>query len=314
MPSKTSTEIYAEVQSRFEKALNEAIHNGGGLAPWTKPWVGGADAPRNLFSGKRYRGINVLLLGMAGYSDPRWTTANAARKHSGSYPRKGERSTLVTLWKRLKVADKDNPGETKVIPMLRYFLVFNVEQIDWKKDPPKLPEPETAGDWDRHAEADGVLAEYLDSPNAPQLSTRDAEGAAYSQSEHILYMPAQDRFKSAEGFYGALFHECGHSTGHKSMLARDLSGRFGSGKYGYEELVAEMSSAFVCASIGIDGGFDQSVAYLRSWLKAIQDDEKMLIRAAGMAQKAADRILGISFAEPESPVEPSKLDSTVAVA
>jgi antirestriction protein ArdC len=298
--AKISTEdIYAEVNARVLDALSK------GTAPWQKPWSGGsAGAPRNLQSGKPYRGINALLTALSGYSDPRWTTAPAAFKLEGRI-RKGEKSTLLTLWKRIVVKDADAPDGQKVILMLRYFRVFNVEQIDWPEGAIKpLPTPEPAGEWDGHIEAERVLQSFLALDNAPGLSTRDSDAACYIPSLHEMRMPASERFYTAEGFYGTAFHECGHATGHKSMLDRaDAFGNgFGSDRYAREELVAEMCAAFVCAIVGVDGGFDNSVAYLKNWQSRIANDPKLIVQAAGRAQKAADLILGTEFTEDPAPV------------
>lgn len=265
--SKIDTaEVYAEVNRRVLDAL------GKGTAPWQKPWIGGsANAPRNLQSGKPYRGINALLTSLSGYSDPRWTTAPAAFKLGATNVPKGE-STLLTLWKRIPIKDPDAPGGKRTIAILRYFRVWNVEQITWPEGAirPWEAAPLPAG-WDGNAEAEQVLRDFLAIDNAPELSTVDSPGACYVPSLHQLRMPLIDRFKHAHGYYGTLFHECAHSTGHKSLLARDFGGGFGSDKYAREELIAEMTAAFVCAAIGIDGGFENSVAYLKGWQSRIAD-------------------------------------------
>lgn len=281
MANVNSTEIYEEVNRRFDAALAK------GVVPWQKPWIGELSAPRNLQSGKVYRGINALILGLSEYSDPRWTTFNGC-KNLGGKVRKGEKSTLVTLWKRFKVKDAAAPDGEKTIAMLRYFRVFNVEQCEFPEGAIRPWEPEGKPEgWDGIAECESVLADYIASDGAPTLGY-GGNSAHYLPGKHHIQLPERDAFKSAEGFYGAAFHESAHSTA--PMLGRELSGAFGSEKYGREELVAEMSSAFVLAAIGVEGDFDNSAAYLKNWTQAIQDDPKMLVKAAGQAQKAADRI------------------------
>lgn len=301
--SITSQEIYEEIAAKFDAAL------AAGTVPWQKPWVGELSAPRNLQSGKRYRGINALLLGFSGYSDPRWTTFNAAKKMGGKVV-KGEKSTLVTLWKRIKT--KDDAGDDKVIPILRYFRVFNVEQVEWPEGAIQpLKEQEQPEGWDGNAEAENVLQDYLSRALGLGLSY-GGSSAYYEPARHRIKLPVPGDFWNAAGFYGVAFHEAGHSTGHKTLLNRELSGAFGSEKYAREELCAEMASAFVCATIGIDGEFDNSAAYIANWRQRIKDDPKLLVKAAGAAQKASDLILGqvVEYPEPEAAVE---LDKTAAI-
>lgn len=293
--SVNATEIYAEIQSRFEAALK------AGTVPWQRPWVGELSAPRNLQSGKPYRGINSLLLGLSGYDDPRWTTFAAAKKMGGKV-RKGEHSTLVTLWKRIKIKDAAAPNGEKTIAILRYFRVFNVAQADWPEGAiPALKETQRPDDWNAIQAAEDTLQSFLDSEGAPTLSY-GGSSAYYDPTNHRIKLPVAGDFHTAEGFYATAFHESAHSTG--PMLGREF-GRFGDAKYGREELVAEMAQAFVLATISVEIDYDNSAAYIKGWMRAIQDDDKLIVKAAGQAQKAADRILGTYFTEP--------LDSTATV-
>lgn len=112
-------------------------------------------------------------------------------------------------------------------------------------------------------------------------------------------MPSPDQFRSAEHYYSVLFHELTHSTGHESRLNRKGVSRsegklatFGSDPYAKEELVAEMGAAFLCAQAGIvERTVDNSAAYIASWLERLKNEPKLVVRAAGAAQKAADFIL-----------------------
>lgn len=288
-PSKSTADIYAEVNAKILAKLAE------GVAPWQKPWVGELSAPRNLQSGKPYRGINALLLGLSGYGDPRWTTFNGARKMEGKV-RKGEKSTLVTLWKRIKVKDATATNGEKIIAILRYFRVFNVEQVEWAKPIKPLAVAEPAGNWSEDQAGEDALTAYIDSD--PELSIGYGGGSAHyaPKPAHHIQLPVREDFRTAGGFYGVAFHEGAHSTGPE--LGRKFGSSFGDRKYSQEELVAEMGSAFVLAALGIEGEFDNTAAYIKGWSKAIEEDDKLLVRAAGQAQKAADRILGISWETP----------------
>ena len=284
----TAEDIYASVNARIDAALER------GTVPWLQPWIGGDNYARNLQSGKAYRGINALLLSSfinPDFTDPRWTTFAAAKKMGGSV-RKGEKSSLVTLWKRIRIKDPDADGGSRTIGLLRYFRVFNVEQVRWPEGVLSPFEREARPDgWDADAAAESTLDAFLASANAPTIGY-GGSSAHYSPGTHSLQLPLRGAFRSAAGFYGTAFHECAHSTGHKSMLDRSLTCKVGD-SYAREELVAEFTSTMVCASVGVDGAFENSAAYINSWRQRISADPKLLVTAAGKAQKASDRILGI---------------------
>lgn len=291
-PKRTADDIRSDVTSRIRAALDK------GVIPWHKPWNSTENAPRNLQSGKAYRGINALLLSefVSGYADPRWTTFAAAKK-MGGLVRKGEKGNLVTLWKRIRVDDKDNPGDKKVIPILRYFIVFNVDQVEWPEGVlPARDLTEPIQQWEAMEAADKVLMDYIDSDAELSLHW-GSDRAYYTPSFHSITLPDREQFHSQHGFYGTAFHEAAHSTA--KGLGRDISGSFGSDPYGREELTAEITSCFICGETGVEGGFDNSVAYIQNWKKAIDADDNLILKAAGEAQKAADRILGTTFEEPK---------------
>lgn len=302
--SLNATEIRTEVTNRIVAALE------AGTVPWQKPWVGDTGRPRNFQSGKPYRGLNALLLSLSDYSDPRWTTFAAARK-MGAQVRKGEKSTLVTLWKRIKIKDDAAPNGYKIIPILRYFRVFNVEQVDWAAGTlPALNTAQPEG-FDPIQEGEDALLAYVDSDHELSLHW-GGNMACYTPARHQMRLPDRENFPKAAGFYGTAFHECGHSTAR--ALKRELGGSFGSSPYATEELVAEMTATFVCAELGIEPDYPQNAAYIKNWLKRIKDDEGIVMKAAGQAQKAADAILLRSYQEPETTVDPTELDKTASVA
>lgn len=298
MSKLDQNDIYAAVTARMMSALKEAIEakergEKSTLAPWAKPWVGAANAPRSIH-GRPYRGMNAILLALSGYADPRWATFNQTRKLKGKV-KEGEKSTMVILWKMLKFKDADAEDGYKLIPSLRYFRVFNIEQTTLVEDGhvKAWETPELPGDFDPMAEAEAVWSDWDERGDAPELS-HGGTRACYAPLEDHVTMPERDRFKSAEGYYSTLWHEGAHATGHPSRLDRIKLADFSSKpNYSREELVAEMSAAFICAHVGIEGTFNNSAAYLKSWLNALEDDPKMIVWAAGRAQKAADRILGI---------------------
>ncbi|MCX6959577.1 MAG: zincin-like metallopeptidase domain-containing protein [Verrucomicrobia bacterium] len=136
--------------------------------------------------------------------------------------------------------------------------------------------------------------------------------AVYSPGEDVIRMPAQKTFRSPESYYQTLFHEMTHSTGHASRLDREgvtLPIKFGSERYSKEELIAELGASFLSNEAGIlnQVQFDNSAAYLGSWIEKFQNDPKMIFTASSQAQKSTDFILGIeqkeSLGESQSPAD-----------
>lgn len=269
-----------------------------GTVPWHKPWSAGG-CPRNLISGKEYRGVNIFLLGCQGFSSPYWLTFKQAKALGGSV-RKGQRGTPCILWKWLARKNENTETgetETKPIPLVRYYNVFNVEQCDGlthKRLEAKHDEP---APFNPIESAEAIVSGY---PEPPTIA-HDGRGAAYYRPVNdSIHMPKQETFDSEEHYYGTLFHEMAHSTGHESRLARPGITdhiRHGSHEYSQEELVAEMGAAFLAAEAGIDaeGLMDNSAAYVASWLKALRNDKKLVVFAGAQAQRAVDHILDRSF-------------------
>ena len=288
----------------------EAIESGED-APWRKPWAAtttGINAmwPHNPVTKNVYRGINPMILSMIayknGYSDTRWVTFKGAQTLNGTV-RKGEKGTMVVFWKPLIVEDKDRKDENgkptkKKIMMLKTYTVFNVEQCDNLDMKPWAeyiaPDPD-AEPYDVLAAADEIIENYQHNLNGPTISHVGGDGAFYTPSLDTISLPQRSDFKSQEGYYATVFHECAHSTGHKSRLNRSMEAinHFGDEAYSKEELVAEFTAAFLCGHTGIvQETIENHTAYLKSWIKALKNDSKLLVSAAGKAQAAYDYILG----------------------
>ncbi len=259
-----------------------------GTIPWEKPWGGKAGMPQNLKSGKAYRGINVFLLHSLGYESPYFLTFKQAKERGGSV-RKGEKGCPVVFWKWLEIEDD---GKPKRVPMLRYYTVFNTGQCEGI-DTPTIDAPE------RHHEPIRVAQATVEAMPTPPGIVHGYTAAAYSPRTDIVRMPKPERFDSNEAYYGTLFHELTHSTGHTDRLGRKGimdTVMFGSSDYSREELVAEMGSAFLCGETGIlETCIDRSSAYIAGWLKALKNDRKLVVVAAAQAQKSADFILNRTF-------------------
>lgn len=281
-------EVYERITDRITALLAQ------GTVPWHKPWKATTGLPRNLISHKPYRGINAFLLLAMSYESPHWLTFRQATALGGSV-RKGEKACPVVFWKQLKIEDKES-DETKRIPLLRYYHVFNVAQCDGLK---ALPAP-TEEPTDRPAKPEEILAKMPQPPVVKHGLTR----AFYSPLEDWVGLPDRERFANQEGYYATLYHELVHSTGHEKRLNRASmkeSTGYGSNPYCREELVAEMGAAFLCGEAEIaERIVENSAAYIQGWLTQLQNDKTLLVQAAAQAQKAADFILGRTFAEREA--------------
>lgn len=277
-----------------------------GTVPWQKPWHGGKMMlPKNLVSKKGYRGINVFLLSVTaasmGYQSPYWLSYKQAQTCGGNV-KQGEKSTLVVFWKLLDV-EKEEVGETKkdMIPLLRYYRVFNLEQCEGI-DPKKLPadampaEDEDLLDFDPIEECEKVVWSFA---NSPEIIHDNERRAYYRPMADIVHMPNKELFTSVEEYYSTLFHELTHSTGHEKRLGRKDNfavAAFGSVDYSKEELVAEMGAAFLCGITGIvNRTIDNSAAYVQGWLKQLKNDKKLVVQAAAQAQRAVDHMLGVTW-------------------
>jgi antirestriction protein ArdC len=249
--------------------------------------------PRNAATGQRYRGINVLTLGMSGLAfasgDPRWATYKQAEDR-GWQVRKGERGTIGYFFKRLELRDDTKPqdGEDAVkrIPLLRAFTLFHASQIDGIPDyvPPTIEE----APWRAPEAAEIILA------NSGAVVRIGGDRAFYSPATDHIQMPPQSAFATAEGFCGTLLHEASHWTGAEQRLNRDLRNGFGSHDYAREELRAEIGQMMVCSELGIavaDSAFANNAAYVATWLEKLRSGRKEILRVAADAQRIADYLL-----------------------
>lgn len=302
----------------YEMITNQIVENlEKGFVPWQKPWSTHSPYPVNLTSKRNYRGINVFILYLQNlannFNSPYWMTFNQAKKVSGYKKagrfwkwdkegedpkfgvKKGETGTRVVFWKFLDIDDPDAPSGKKKIPLLRYYTVFNVDQCN-------LPEKVLAKiAISKRTESEiGTIDVAEEICNNYKVDfDHGGDRAYYHKKDDKIQMPEKARFSSDEEYYMTRFHEMVHSTGSKERLDRDSivdASYFGDENYSKEELIAEMGACFLAAESGINLEnttlFENSTSYLTNWMKKIKDDPKLLIQAAGKAQKAVDFILG----------------------
>ncbi|GAA4461869.1 zincin-like metallopeptidase domain-containing protein [Nemorincola caseinilytica] len=281
--AKTRPDVYALVTDKIIERLN------AGTVPWRKPWKD-AGMPRNLISGKPYRGINSLLLGMEGYEHNLFLSFDQVKKIGGKV-RRGSKGHSIVYWNVPPEKQEDERTEAteegkKSHPSLWYYTVFNVSQCD------NLPERylPAGRQPDRIPAADAIIRNM---PKCPRVRHKE-QRAYYHVIEDYVNMPKRRSFRTEAGYYSTLFHELVHSTGHDSRLARDgvvEMSEFGDEMYSKEELVAEIGTCYLLALANIEGEFANSAAYIQGWLGKLRNDKRLIVKAAGQAQKAVDYIL-----------------------
>jgi len=284
-----SQKIYDLLTDRISALLEQ------GIIPWRKPWDAASGAPRNLVSGKAYRGINAVLLASLGFGSPWFATFHQVKALGGAV-KKGVHGFPVVVGKFLETATEpdgegEQTGRRDRVPLLRTYTVFNLEQTEGI---PAGKRPALEIHHFNPIEAcERIVAEM---PQRPEILHTTEARAYYRPSTDTVNMPIRESFYSAAEYFSTLAHELVHSTGAPHRLARKSLedwAPFGTADYSREELVAEMGAGFLCAHAGIDGAtLENSAAYIQSWLQVLKDDRRAVIVAAGQAQKAADFILG----------------------
>jgi antirestriction protein ArdC len=284
-----SRDHYQELTDRIIAALE------AGTRPWQKPWdpskAGGPSMPVNAATGRRYRGINTLILGMSSLTfasnDPRFCTYRQAAER-GWQIRRGEKGTTVHFFKQLTVGDHDSPDSeedhTRRIPLLRSFTVFHASQIDGI--PAFVAPTVEEAPWRRPEAVDIILR------NSKAVIRIGGDRAFYSPSTDHISLPPESAFKSPQDWASVALHEMSHWAASPDRLNRDLSGRFGSEAYAREELVAVLSSLIIGTELNLPTDIPNHASYIQSWIKILKNDRREIFRAAAAAQKCADYCLG----------------------
>jgi antirestriction protein ArdC len=284
------TSLYDDITNKIIAELE------AGRVPWVQPWgTAAAKAPlampANAATGRQYSGINVLILWGAviahGFPVQSWLTFRQALS-LGGHVRKGERGTTVVYADRFVPDDEkkraqETGEEAQAIPFLKRFTVFNVAQCEDLPDglaaAPPAPEP-------------GLIEPRVEALiKATGIDFRiGGDRAFYVPAHDYVQVPPPQAYFETINWHRTALHELGHATGHASRLGRDLTGSFGSKKYAFEELVAEMNAAFCCTSLGINPTV-RHADYIGSWLEVLREDNRAIVRAASQASKAAEWLL-----------------------
>jgi len=247
---------------------------------WIKTWSC-SSAPVNIASGKNYQGMNVLMLGMSanlnGFKSNQWGTFKQWTD-KGYKVAKGSKASDGIFYKTLEIKD-DETDETKKIPMLRGFKLFNADQIEGY-EPPAI-EPRN----------NNQVIESCQSfvNNTGATVKHGGDRAFYTPAGDYIAMPELNDFDDSNAYYATLLHELSHWTGSSDRLGRLKLAPFGSPAYAFEELIAEIGSAFLCQFTGISNEPRKDHAqYLNGWLKALRNDKRLIFKAATQAQKAVE--------------------------
>jgi len=270
------TTLYQDITNSIIQQLE------AGAIPWVKPWKADSSADKNVISQKPYQGINRLILGMTnmlcGYDVPAWASYKQWESIGGQV-RKGEKGTRIVFYSPVSKENKQT-GETENYSVLKAYTVFNVAQVDG------IEIVKTEAE-EKEFTANQLAEQRIVKTGA--LISHGSDAAFYMPSQDRIQLPNKAAFDNEGSYYATAFHELTHWSGHESRCDRNLKGKFGNPAYAFEELVAEMGAAFLCADYGIQGEL-RHAGYIQSWLKALRDDSKAVFKAAALAQKAADYI------------------------
>ena len=279
--TNTNKQIYREITTRILKDLEQ------GLAPWVKPWR--VEMPYNLITTKEYSGINVLLLWqlteLKGYKQSAWLTFRQVKELGGTI-KKGEKAAKIIYTSVVENTDEDK----KDYFFIKNYAVFNLEQTTGLDQSLfKSFANNEAGEKLEKAE------NFLES--LPALVKHGGSRAYYhnhpDESKTYIQIPEKTNFKSLAYYYATLLHEYGHWTGHSSRLNRIMSSNKYSPAYMKEELVAELTAAFLSAHLGIKAKLQHS-EYIQSWIKLLNEDNRIIIQAASRASKAAEYLKALA--------------------
>lgn len=331
MAKKKMSEGLENALQKLVDSLVERMEDASKSLEWNKPWIqtgGGFGLPRNI-SGSPYMGMNAFLLSLHtaenGYKMPIYMTHKQAKKEK-VHILPGSKSIPVFKW-GMTVRDKagklvpeeefrqmseEKQKEYTVIPYLRHFNEFNIDQTNFKEKYPDKYEKLLSNFVDPDRNKADINGMYNNEALNKVIEEKDgwicpivldpARGAAYSPLDNYIHVPpkgnyrihegnAEETFKDGQSYYSTALHEMAHSTGHESVLKRDGIVKFdgfGSPTYAKEELVAELTAAMVSSTLGFDKRItENSAAYLKGWAAALRKEPKYIISVMSDVNKAS---------------------------
>ncbi len=281
---KTHNSIYDSITNTIVESLR------AGTRPWNQPWESGSSVLPIRSNNIPYQGINILILWMEsfkkGFTSPKWMTFKQAQQ-LGANVKKGERGTRIFFSNVVEKRESDEDGNEKVHVQsyLRSYTVFNTEQIEGL-------ESENYPQKDIESQEERITALETFIGNTGATITEGGDRACYFPNTDKIKIPSFSSFESPESYYATLCHELIHWTGHPTRLNRKLVSKSQIKEYAFEELVAELGSAFLGSKLGITPELPENHAsYIASWISILNENHKMIFKAASLAQKAVSFLL-----------------------
>lgn len=264
----------------YEKVNNLIIEKlESGKIPWKRTWT--ESVPMNYLSKKMYRGINFMILSCTVFASPYFVTFLQCKEKKESI-KSGEKGFPIVFWKLINFRPED-PQDNREIPFIKYSTVFNLQQTTLFDD------TKIEADSKMKFEAEEIIN------NLPEKLTlkNNFSKCYYTPDEDYISTPTITNFSGSNEYYSTLFHELVHWTGHPKRLNRFEKGKFDEDNYSFEELVAEIGSAYLCnlSNIKTDEIITNQAGYIQGWLSKLKNDKKLIFKASAAAQKAVNFIL-----------------------
>lgn len=298
MKVKIKKDLYQDFTDQVIKQMENNNMN------WSKPFTTTIlNGHHNVISKKPYQGMNCFSIGLSvhknGFKSNEWATFNQW-KNLGAKIKKGSKGTEILYWNIKEYEDKTNKDEKVKIPFLRYFVVFNADQVEGYETKEKGLKDfnlKEIDDWKAHFKTDT----FVKNTKADiQINNK----AFYSPNGDFIGMPPKEDFKGdkentkEQYYYSTLLHELTHWSGHSSRCNRDLKNRFGSKAYAMEELVAEIGSAFLCSHLGVTKAPTPNHGrYLNNWLEVLKEDKKAIFKAFSLSKVSSEYLLELDQTE-----------------
>ena len=278
---ENKVDIYTEVTNRVIERLEN------GCIPWIKPWHTENTLDKNIKTGNEYNGINRIILGMSGYQSNIWASFKQW-KDLGANVKLHEKGTAIVFYKPVSGVKVTSEGDEIIYnSVFTTSYIFNAEQVEGIEIKPRVIEDKPF--------SNNVMVDDMVTNTGAHIK-HGGNSAYFSPSEDYINMPIKSDFFDEAGYYATLLHELTHWSGHKHRLDRTKGKRFGDTQYAFEELIAELGSAFLCEKYSVKGDIRHE-GYIQSWLKALKNDNKMIFKASAYAQKSTDYIVGFKALE-----------------
>lgn len=290
---KRSAATKKDIYQTVTDAIIAAIESGQTKDKFVMPWEGLHSLPMNACTGKSYRGINIPMLWAhqmeKGYQSGYWGTYKQWLE-IGAQVRKGEKGTCIVFWKVLDIEPEDDNEEAESRMFARWSTVFNADQVEGFD----IPTEKREGAAQLMETAEGFIA-----ATGATIET-GGNSAYYHPAKDAITLPERDIFHdtptstATEAYYSTVLHELTHWTGAPQRLDRKRGKKYGDAEYAFEELIAELGAAMLCAMLGITSSTRADHAhYIDGWLKALKNDKRFIFSAASQAQKATDFLFSL---------------------